>query len=139
MALPVRTYVDAGVLIAAARGEHRLAEMALDVLDDPSREFVASDFLRLEVLPKAMFNKREAEAAFYQTFFEGVSEWALALDAVVSTALDEACSCGMSAIDGLHVAAASLLGAQEMITTEKESKPMFRTRRLRMISIDKTP
>lgn len=139
MALPVRTYVDAGVLIAAARGDHRLSETALDVLDDPSREYVASEFLKLEVLPKAVFNKQEAEAAFYRTFFDGVAEWALPLDTVVADALDEACTCGMSAIDGLHVAAAALLGAQEMITTEKEEKPMFRTRRLKITTIDRTP
>lgn len=137
MASRVRTYVDAGVLIAAARGEDRLSETALRVLDDPAREFVASEFLRLEVLPKAVFHQKEDEAAFYRAFFEGVAEWAASLEEVVATALDEACACGMSAMDALHVAAATTLRAQEMITTEKEERPLFRTQRLQIVSIAK--
>jgi predicted nucleic acid-binding protein len=50
-----RTFVDAGVLIAAARGGTEQSRRAMAVLDDPEREFVASPFLRLEVLPQALF------------------------------------------------------------------------------------
>jgi hypothetical protein len=40
-----------GVLIAAARGGGRLAERALNVLADTNaREFVCSDYVRLEVI-----------------------------------------------------------------------------------------
>lgn len=53
-----RTYVDAGVLIAAARGKDDVAVKAIQILDDPDREFVSSPFLRLEVLPKAVYGKR---------------------------------------------------------------------------------
>lgn len=55
------TFVDAGVLIAAARGGSEQAARAMEVLDDPEREFAASPFLRLEVIPQATFNKRLAE------------------------------------------------------------------------------
>ncbi len=48
------TYVDAGVLIVAARGTDTLAAKALEILDDPRREFASSDLLRLEVLPQAV-------------------------------------------------------------------------------------
>jgi hypothetical protein len=61
--------VDAGVLIATARGGNVQAARAMEILDDPEREFAASVFLRLEVLPQAVFNKRVAEAAFYDAFF----------------------------------------------------------------------
>ena len=57
------------VLIAAARGGSEQAARAMEILDDPEREFAASPFLRLEVLPQAVFNKREAEVAFYEAFF----------------------------------------------------------------------
>lgn len=57
------TFVDAGVLIAAARGGNVQAARAMEILDDPEREFAASPFLRLEVLPQAVFNKRVAFAA----------------------------------------------------------------------------
>jgi hypothetical protein len=63
------TFVDAGVLIAAARGGNIQAARAMEIFDDPDREFAASPFLRLEVLPQALFNKRAAEAEFYEAFF----------------------------------------------------------------------
>jgi predicted nucleic acid-binding protein len=54
-----RTFVDAGVLIAAATGRQpALYRRAIAILDDPVRDFVASDFLRLEVLPKAIYTRR---------------------------------------------------------------------------------
>jgi hypothetical protein len=52
----IRTYLDAGVLISAARGKAPLATKALDILDDPNRQFVSSVFLKLEVLPKAVYH-----------------------------------------------------------------------------------
>jgi len=55
----IRTYLDAGVLIAAARGKEPIAIRALEILDDPNRQFVSSIFLRLELLPIASVNKRE--------------------------------------------------------------------------------
>ena len=42
------TFVDSGVLIAAARGQPELQEPASAVLVDPIREFASSDFVRLE-------------------------------------------------------------------------------------------
>ncbi len=66
------TFVDAAVLIAAARGGNEQAARAMEILDDPEREFAASPFLRLEVLPQAIFNKREAEVASYEAFFQSV-------------------------------------------------------------------
>ncbi len=68
-----RTYVAAGVLIAAARGQAPMAARAFEILDDPDREFAASLFLKLEVLPKAMYHKNLAEVEFYETFFNAVS------------------------------------------------------------------
>jgi hypothetical protein len=68
--------VDAGVLIAAARGRADVATHAMKILDDPDREFVASPFLKLEVLPKAVYEKRQAEVEFYETFFNAVTFWA---------------------------------------------------------------
>jgi hypothetical protein len=65
----IRTYLDAGVLITAARGVAPIALKAMKILDDPNREFASSIFLKLEVLPKAVYYKNEAEAEFYDTFF----------------------------------------------------------------------
>lgn len=48
-----RTFIDSGILIAAARGEGAIAERALAILLDPNLELASSIFLKLEVLPKA--------------------------------------------------------------------------------------
>lgn len=63
------TFIDAGVLIAAARGRTEVSAEALAILDDPDRSFASSEFVRLEVLPKALFNRKSAEAEFYLEFF----------------------------------------------------------------------
>ena len=100
----------------------------MEVLDDPEREFAASIFLRLEVLPQALFNKREAEVAFYEAFFSAVSKWATDLEAISEAALREASTYGVEAMDALHVAAAAALGAAELVTIEKPSRSIHRAR-----------
>jgi hypothetical protein len=126
------TFVDAGVLIAAARGGSEQAARAMEILDDPDREFAASPFLRLEVLPQATFT---AEAAFYDAFFSAVSRWATDLPAITEAALTEASRCGVEAMDALHVAAAASVGADELITSEKPSRSIHRARCVRVVTI----
>jgi len=60
-----KTFLDSGVLISAHRGEPAIRKraLALPLLDDPERTFVTSDFVRLEILPKATyksFTRRKA-------------------------------------------------------------------------------
>jgi len=129
------TFVDAGVLIAAARGGNEQAARAIEILDDPDREFAASPFLRLEVLPQALFNKRNGEVAFYEAFFSAVSKWALDLRAVTEAALREASTYGVEAMDALHAAAAASVGAAELVTTEKPSRSIHRARSVRILTI----
>ena len=69
------TFVDAGVLIAAARGTTEVSARAMVILDDPARSFASSEFIRLEVLPKAVFNGKTNEAEFYRKFFDAVAHW----------------------------------------------------------------
>lgn len=121
------TFVDSGVLIAAARGTHEVSEQAFEILDDPERTFASSDFVRLEVLPKAIYNQQTIEAEFYEAFFKSVTSWACADNGIVEQALIEASSFGLAAMDALHVAAAVQLGADELVTTEKPTKPIHRT------------
>ncbi len=47
-----RTYLDANVLIAAWNGDAESRGWARAVLDDPERQLLTSDFVRLDVLPK---------------------------------------------------------------------------------------
>lgn len=129
------TFVDASVLIAASRGGTEQAARALEILDDPEREFAASPFLRLEVVPQAAFNKRQAELAFYEAFFSAVSKWATDLQAITDAALREASSCGVEAMDALHVAAAAALGADELVTAEKPTRSIHRARAVKVVTI----
>ncbi|MGQ0664000.1 MAG: type II toxin-antitoxin system VapC family toxin [Pseudomonadota bacterium] len=128
----VVTYVDADVLIAAARASSRLHRAAIRILDDPARMFVASEFLRLEVVPKPAYEGRRVEAEFYEAFFEAVSRWAENLDAIVRDALARAMTNGLGAMDALHVAAAIALGADELITGERPASPLNRVTAIRI-------
>jgi predicted nucleic acid-binding protein len=133
---PKRTFLDSGVLMAAARGTDDTALLALQILDDPDRKFVSSVFVKLEVLPKAIYNGFKEEAAFYQSFFENdVEIWVSLSDELAELAQQQAEKFGLSALDSLHVAAAISAGADEFITTEKPGKPLHRVRDFRIISV----
>jgi predicted nucleic acid-binding protein len=133
---PKRTFLDSGVLMAAARGTDDTALLALQILDDPDRKFVSSVFVKLEVLPKAIYNGFKEEAAFYQSFFENdVEIWVSLSDELAELAQQQAEKFGLSALDSLHVAAAISAGADEFVTTEKTGKPMHRIKEFRIISI----
>ena len=69
-----RTFLDAGVLIAAIRGRPEIADLAMELLNDPERLFVSSDFVQLDVLPKAVYFRHTAEASFYLVYFASVTE-----------------------------------------------------------------
>lgn len=118
------TFVDAMVLIYAARGQDKaLKQRALLVLADPDREFIASEFLRLEVLPQAVRYQRKNEQRFYERFFLSVTRW-MDVSQILAPAYDLACRYGVGAMDALHVAAASLAAA-ELVTAERPTKPIY--------------
>jgi predicted nucleic acid-binding protein len=130
-----RTYLDAGVLIEAARPGATTAGAALGVLTDAERVFVSSVFLRLEVEPKPLFFQRWAEAAVYAAFFDRVVAWAESVDAICADALRLATRYGLNGMDALHVAAALALGADELVTTERPTSPLLRVAAPRVVSI----
>jgi predicted nucleic acid-binding protein len=131
----IRTFIDAGVLIVATRGEDEIAERALEILKDPNREFASSVFLKLEVLPKATYNKRTDEVEFYEEFFGAVTYWANDIERIIQDAYQESCQSGLGAMDALHVMAAVSVGATEFITNEKPEKSIHRTNSIRVTSI----
>jgi predicted nucleic acid-binding protein len=129
------TYIDSGVLIFAAKGTSAAAALALPFLADPNREYVTSDYVRLEVLPKATFHKRNAEVAFYDLFFTTTTRSIPTSEALLRYALEEACKTGISGLDAVHVACAVFAGAEEFITSERTSRPIHRTRLVKVVSI----
>jgi hypothetical protein len=96
----------------------------LQVLSDPDREFVASEYLRLEVLPIANYFKKQREADFYERFFDSVTQWADAAT-LIAPAYLIACQYGLGALDALHLAAANNFSA-EFVSAEKTTKPIYR-------------
>lgn len=131
----VKTFLDAGVLIAAARGTEEVARPALRILDDPQRDFIASAFLKLEVLPKAIWTQRKAEAEFYLAYFSAVSFHVEASPNIVEQAQHLAQTFGLAAMDALHAACALAAGADELITTENPQKPLHRVAGIRVTTL----
>ena len=128
MANKILTYVDASVLIYAATKPtaaifaRRLR--ALQVLSDPEREFVASEYLRLEVVPIASYFNKSRESSFYEKFFDNVAQWADS-SGLITPAYSIACQYGLGALDALHLAAATSFNA-EFISAERPTKPIYR-------------
>lgn len=131
----IRTYVDSGVLIEAYRGSGTLSVSAVAILSDPSREFITSVFVQLEVLPKPTFEHRLMEVVFYNTYFSLVVEMAPINEALIQLALQRAEQFGLSAIDALHVAAAETAGADEMVTAERPTSRLSRVTSIRVTSL----
>jgi predicted nucleic acid-binding protein len=132
---PKISYIDSGVLISAFRGESPVGLRAILVLDEPDRQFASSPFVQLETLPKSIYQRQTNEQNFYQIFFDSVKHWANDVAAIVPQSQAIAAKYGIAAMDALHIAAALAIGAEEFITTEKDTKPMFRVTEIQMISI----
>jgi predicted nucleic acid-binding protein len=130
----IRTFLDSGVLLAAARSVSRDRDAALQVLEDTNRTFLTSPFVQLEVAPKAKFHNNLLESAFYHEFF-AAAKWTKDLDAIAELAQVEAARSGVAAMDALHIAAAHIARADEFLTTERPRKPMYRTALVKIVYI----
>ena len=122
-----RSFPDSGVLIDAARGLPPYDRVAFEYFDSPDRIFLTSSFVRLETVPKAAYMRLQPELDFYNVFFnrpaiEYCRDWKRLEEAADTVARQH----GLSAMDALHVAAAFLLGADELVTTERPLKPIYR-------------
>lgn len=129
-----RTYIDANLLIAAFCGEGELGQRAIEILDDPDRALVASDAIRLEVMPKPRYEKRQREIEFYDTVLSHAEHLKWSTDTLYR-AHDLAEKHGIAAMDAIHVATALDADVDEFVTAEKPTKPMFRVTALRVQSI----
>lgn len=130
----MRTFLDTGVLIAAYRGEASIRRRALELLDDSDRVFVSSEFVKLELLPKALWHKRDDEVAFYRAFLSGAIDIPITAE-LAQDAFREASEFGLGAVDALHVAAAKAGRCAELLTTEREGKPIFRAEGIRVLGL----
>lgn len=132
-----RVYVDSCVLITAFKAtEGEGGSAALEALDDDGTEYLYSRITELEVLPKAVFNKRGPEQEFYRAFF-AAAERVPCTEATINAALTVGQRNGLGACDALHVTCAVAANADELITSEKKTRlpsapePGIRIRTLR--------
>lgn len=128
-------FIDSGVLIAAATGRDHVANEARRVLLDPEIEFASTQFVWLEVLPKAQYTGRLQEVRFYKRYFDSVTAWADVDMDLLEDAAAIAAKHGLSAVDAIHVAAALGLDAKRLITTERKSKPLHRVTEIQVTTI----
>ena len=128
----VRTFLDAGVLIAGARSVGHDRERAPQLLEEPNRVFLTSPFVHLEVVPKAIFFKKRLERTFYDKYFKNAT-WFKEVDEIEVAAETEAARAGLGAMDALHLAAAHLSHADEFITTEKPNKAIHRSSLVKVV------
>ena len=125
----IRTYLDSGVLIAAAKGEPALGAKALQVIEDDKREFISSDAVRLEVLPAPQREGYPDQYTFYEDFFDTqVVDWVPMDRTAADLAIKEASKLDLGALDALHIALAKQGEADELVTTEKPTKPICTTK-----------
>jgi predicted nucleic acid-binding protein len=134
--MPVRTYIDTGVLISALRGQAVISATAIAYLNDPLREYVTSDYVKIELLPKCTFHKNNNERLFYEEFFKSTMIHVPSSNDLLALALDEGCKTGISGMDAIHVACAVVAEATEFITAEKSTKPIHRANGVKVISIN---
>lgn len=118
------TFADSSVLINAIAGQNPARKMrAVSILGDQRREFVATRFLQLEVLPMPSKYRRIRELNFYQRFFSRVAHW-LDEEPLIQPALILACQYGLGGMDSLHLAATIHLSA-EFVSAERPTKPVY--------------
>ena len=130
----MKTFLDSGVLLHAWRGE-TLSGAALKIMDDDTREFFTSQLVRLELLPKARFEKRPRAAAFYEAHFADCAGCQPLSQELGLEAEKLAARHGLAGPDALQIAAAIRQGVEEFYTSEKPGKPMFRVKEIRVISL----
>ena len=130
----VRVFLDAGVLIGAFKGEPDIREAAFAILECPHLEFWYSPLLNLEVTLQAIHHKQKEELSFYDEYFRNANCYG-DLNRMYEIGAPEAKKHGITVVDALHVAAANLAKCPFLVTTEKPTKPIFRSDLVKVISI----
>jgi len=100
------------------------------------REYVTSDYVRLELIPKATFHTViNPSLSFYDTFFRANIRCIPTSSSLITPAMEHGCATGIRGIDALHIACADFAGAEEFIATETPTKPIHRTKLIKVICI----
>ena len=105
------------------------------IIDDDRRVFFTAQMVHLEILPKAQFEKRRNEVAFYEAHFADCTACEPLSKELGSEAGELAARYGLAGPDALQITAAIRQGVEEFYTSEKPGKPMFRVKEIKVISL----
>ncbi|MGH9836587.1 MAG: type II toxin-antitoxin system VapC family toxin [Blastocatellia bacterium] len=133
--MAIITYLDANCLIAVADAEDQRAEKVFELLDEPQRVFVYSPFTTLETLPLAIHYQNKRRERFFRLYINLCARFSNNLPAIMSEAYRQAERYGIVGLDACHIAAAITGLADEFYTFEKPTRPMFRTKDMKVISL----
>lgn len=131
----IKTFIDASVLIEAYQGNNELHQKALEIIDDPEREFIVSDYLSLEVIPKPTFHQFHEEVEFMQDFIDSAPLKASVTPSITGHAITLACRYDLHPLDALHAGTAVESKADELITLEKPEKPLCKVKEVKVVSL----
>ena len=106
----------------------------MSILGDETLGFYTCENVKLEVLPKPIFEKRQPEVNFYNDYFKTATIEPFSGE-LGDAALALAKKYGLAAGDALNLASAIRQGADEFITGELPGKPMFRVPGIKIISL----
>lgn len=129
-----KVYVDSCVLILALRqDDEAAAARAIAEITKDGVEYIFSPLVELEVRPQPMRHNK-GQLAFYDEWFQSATRiWYS--EEVHAIAMDQSSTYSIQPLDAAHVATAIVAGADELLTAEKRTKPMFNSRDISVRSI----
>lgn len=130
-----KTFLDSNVLITAFQGIDEVWQKAMETIDDPDREFIVSDYLKLEVIPQPTFHRRQEEIQFMQAFFDSASVYMEATASITAQAMTLACRYSLGPMDALHAGTAIESEADVLVTLEKPDKPLCQVQEIKVVSL----
>ena len=133
--MPIRTYLDTNCLIAYADAEVLRQTKVVALLNEPSRVFMYSSFTTLETLALALHYRKPQRAWFFRYYINLCTHHSDHVTEILHEAHRQAEKYGIVGIDACHIAAAIVGQAEEFYTFEKPTKPMFRTKEIKVISL----
>ena len=133
--MPVLTYLDTNCLIAYADAEVLRQTQVVALLNEPNRAFMYSPFTTLETLALALHYRKPQRAWFFRYYLNLCTHHSDNLAEIMREAHRQAENYGIVGVDACHLAAAIVGQADEFYTFEKPTKPMFRSKEIKVISL----
>jgi hypothetical protein len=129
------TYLDTNCLIAYADSEPYRRTKVMALLSAPSKAFMYSTFTTLETLALALHYRKPQRAWFFRYYINLCTHYSDNLPEIMLEAHRQAEKYGIVGIDACHLAAAIVGQAKEFDTFEKPTKPIFRSKEIKVISL----